>query len=303
MAPAFYKNLLNSITDGVYFVGRDRCITYWNKAAERLSGFTAEEVMGKSCADNILRHVDEEGRSLCLTGCPLADTLESGRSHEANVYMHHKFGHRVPVCVRSSPMYDDDGVIVGAVEVFRDISKDVNILQEMEKLRREALTDRLTGIGNRRYAELTMERLDETMRGSKVPFGILIADIDHFKRVNDTWGHHVGDMALAMVAQTLSGAMRPLDAACRWGGEEFVLLVSNTTAESLAAMARRLRMLVEKSWFEHEGERIGVTASFGCALSTPGEDAASVLRRADAMLYSCKDEGRNCVRIDEGGDG
>ena len=300
MNQSFYKNLLNSITDGVYFVDRDHRITYWNKAAERLSGFTAEEVIGRSCSDNILRHMDDEGNSLCLTGCPLSDTIKNGSTHAVNVYMHHKFGHRVPVYVRSSPIHDEDGTIIGAVEVFMDNSKNVCIIKEMEALREEALTDQLTGIGNRRYADIGLERLDEGMQSSGVPFGILFADIDHFKKFNDTWGHHVGDKVLTMVAQSLAGAMRPLDVACRWGGEEFVLLIANTTTQNLAKVAERLRMLVEKSWFDHEGKHIGVTASFGGALSHPDEKAASVLKRADAMLYSCKDRGRNCVRIDDG---
>ncbi|WP_147820096.1 sensor domain-containing diguanylate cyclase [Salidesulfovibrio onnuriiensis] len=297
MVQDFYKEVLDSLTEGVYFVDLDRKVTYWNKAAERLSGYAAEEIMGKSCADNYLRHVDEDGNQLCLQGCPLAATMNDGEVREASVYMHHKFGHRVPVFVRASPMRDELGNIVGAVEVFVDNSKHLVILEEMEKLRKEVLTDKLTGIGNRRYAEISSDRLDASMKESGIPFGVVFADIDHFKKVNDLWGHHVGDMVIAMVARTLTASLRPLDVACRWGGEEFVVLIPNTTPEGLAIVAERLRMLVAQSWVEHEGQRVEVTASFGGAASGKGELAAAVIARADKQLYLSKEAGRNCIYI------
>lgn len=298
MDNAFYRELLDSMTDGVYFLDTDHNVTFWNKAAERLSGYSAEEVVGKSCADNVLRHVDEDGNNLCLTGCPMAATMIDGVVREASVFMHHKFGHRVPVFVRASPIRDASGKIIGAVEVFSPNGRDLDILQEMEELRKEALTDTLTGIGNRRYAVINMERLDRVMSQSEVPFGVLFFDIDHFKKVNDTWGHPVGDMVLAMVAKTLKAVLRPLDVACRWGGEEFIILVSNTTGDGLARMAERLRMLIENAWLNHEGEKVAVTVSIGGALAKPGESAQSVLEQADRQTYLSKMAGRNCIHID-----
>ena len=170
----------------------------------------------------------------------------------------------------------------------------------MEGLRKEVLTDKLTGIGNRRYAEINLDRLDATMRESRVPFGVLFVDIDHFKQVNDTLGHDVGDRVLAMVAKTLTATLRPLDAICRWGGEEFVVLSSNVTVEGLAIIAERLRMLVQESWLEHGGRMTKVTVSLGGAVAAEGEPAREVLARADKQVYLSKDNGRNCVHI--GGD-
>ncbi|BCS88731.1 sensor domain-containing diguanylate cyclase [Pseudodesulfovibrio sediminis] len=297
MDNAFYRGLLDSMTDGVYFLDADHNVTFWNKAAERLSGYSADEVIGKSCADNVLRHVDGDGNNLCLTGCPMAATMLDGVVREANVFMHHKFGHRVPVFVRASPIRDQSGKIIGAVEVFSPNGEGVDLLKEMEALRKEALTDTLTGIGNRRYADISMERLDRVMSQSDVPFGVLFLDIDHFKKVNDTYGHAVGDKVLGIVAKTLKAVLRPLDVACRWGGEEFVVLVSNTTKDGLARMAERLRMLVENAWLNHEGQKIFVTVSIGGALAESGEPAGAVLERADKQTYLSKKAGRNCIFI------
>jgi len=297
MEAEFYLHLLDSLTDGVYFVDQQRQISYWNKAAERLSGYSAAEVIGRCCADNLLRHVDDNGRELCLQGCPLAATINDGQLREAAVYMHHKFGHRVPVFVRAAPMRDNNGRIIGAVEIFSHNGKNLDFLAQMQSLRQEVVTDPLTGVGNRRCAEITLQRLDQMMAESKVTFGILFVDIDHFKRVNDKWGHHVGDNVLTMVARTIAAQLRPLDLVCRWGGEEFVVLIPNITAAELLHIAQRLRMLVKQSWFDLDDTKIQVTVSIGGALSADNEPAHNVLDRADQQLYRSKQSGRDCCHI------
>ncbi|WP_290923902.1 diguanylate cyclase [Halodesulfovibrio sp.] len=298
MDQMFYQTLLNSVTDGIYFVDCDRRITYWNKAAERLSGYTATEMIGKLCSENLLRHEDENGSSLCGKRCPLTATLGDGEERHRNVFMRHKLGHKVPVTVQASPMLDSNGNIVGAVEVFAENSESINIRREMELLRKEVLTDELTGIGNRRYAEITMRNLDHAMEQNLAPFGVLFIDIDDFKTVNDTFGHYIGDQVIRMVAQTLMKSLRFLDVICRWGGEEFVVFVPNTTLENLASMAERLRRLVQDSCIIHKSAKISVTASFGGAISQHNEYSISVLSRADKQLYHCKKNGRNCTVID-----
>ena len=110
----FYRKILDNLFDGVYFVDRDRVITYWNKGAEKITGYDAGQVMGRSCRDNILNHVTANGVQLCLTNCPLASTMEDGKQREAEVYLHHADGHRLPVTVRASPIYDEQGNIIGA---------------------------------------------------------------------------------------------------------------------------------------------------------------------------------------------
>ncbi len=113
----FYKNIIDNLYDGVYFVDRDRMITYWNKGAERISGYSAGQVIGRRCRDNLLNHVTANGVELCHDHCPLAAVMEDGRPREAEVYLHHADGHRVPVMVRATALRDEGGNIVGAVEI------------------------------------------------------------------------------------------------------------------------------------------------------------------------------------------
>jgi len=126
------NTLLNAIYDGVYIVNRDREILFWNDSAERITGHRRLEVMRRHCADNILNHIDEDGNSLCLNMCPLVKSMETDKTLEAKVFPLHKDKTRFPVVTRISPIKDSAGEIVGAIEVFRDITKDedLRILQE-----------------------------------------------------------------------------------------------------------------------------------------------------------------------------
>ncbi len=145
-----YEKIVDSLHDGLYFVNKDRIITYWNKAAEQISGFTANEVVGRSCSDNILTHIDKEGNSLCHGMCPLAKTIADGKSRETEIYMHHKDGHRVPVSVRVSTLTDANGNVIGGIELFTDISNHEANKQRIKELEKLALIDNLTQLANRK---------------------------------------------------------------------------------------------------------------------------------------------------------
>lgn len=292
-----FRRIIDNLHDGLYFVDKDRVITYWNKAAERISGFRAEEVVGRSCSDSILTHVDGEGNLLCHGMCPLAACIDDGKPREAEVYLHHKNGHRIPVSVRISTLTDRDGDIVGGIELFTDISnQDANRLRvrELEKL---ALLDNLTQLANRNFIEREIQSRFEEKKRFNVPFGILFMDIDHFKRFNDTYGHDVGDAVLKFVANTLVANSRPFDLYGRWGGEEFIGIVRNINEADLKNLGNRLRSLVENAYIDHEGERLRVTISIGATLVGGGDTIESLFKRADTLLYRSKSAGRNRLTI------
>ena len=124
--------ILDSIFDGVYIVDKNRRIIFWNKGAEEITGYKSEEVMGKSCSDDILNHIDENGTLLCRDKCPLIKTIRTGKISQAKVYPLHKSGKRFPILTHISPIRNDDGEIIAGIEIFRDISLQENfrILQE-----------------------------------------------------------------------------------------------------------------------------------------------------------------------------
>jgi diguanylate cyclase (GGDEF)-like protein/PAS domain S-box-containing protein len=293
-----FKRVVDELFDGLYIVDNRRVITYWNKAAEEITGYRADEVVGFRCRDGILIHVDAKGQSLCRGMCPLAKSIEDGTYREAEIFLRHKEGHRVPVWARMTPLRDDRGALVGGIEVFTDLSDKSAISDKLRELERRATLDGLTGLPNRSHVEPEIEvRLQEVKR-YQTPFGLLFCDIDHFKEFNDTYGHDVGDKVLRSVAATLRYNTRPFDLFGRWGGEEFVGIIRNVDRDILYRVGERCRVLVEKTYVPYEGADLYVTLSIGATIARTTDTVDTILKRADHFLYESKNCGRNRLTID-----
>jgi diguanylate cyclase (GGDEF)-like protein/PAS domain S-box-containing protein len=291
----FYQGLLDQMSDGVYFVTVDRRITYWSRGAERITGYGAQEVLGHSSAEGILRHVDGAGRQLCLHGCPLLAVMGDGKPREAHVYLHHKDGHPVPVTMVGQALREPDGKIVGSVEVFS--SRESNPYAGQRQNRKEDSLDSVTGLATRRFGELHLQTL---MQALTTTLGVLYVDADHFKNVNDTFGHRTGDAVLRMVGQSMVNGLRRGDILVRWGGEEFLALLPGTDEAGLAATAERVRMLAENSWIQQGETQVRVTVSVGAAMAVPAESPDDLVDRADGLMYTSKRGGRNRVTTEKG---
>jgi diguanylate cyclase (GGDEF)-like protein len=229
--------------------------------------------------------------------CPLAGTIADGKPREAEIYMHHKDGHRIPVSVRISTLTDRDGNIIGGVELFTDVSNKATNELRVKELEKLALLDNLTQLANRNYIEREIQSRLEEKKRFNVPFGILFIDIDHFKKFNDSYGHDVGDDVLKFVANTFVANARPFDLYGRWGGEEFIGIIRNINSQDLELLGNRLRYLVENSYIIHENEKLYVTISIGATLVNENDTIDSRIKRADTFLYKSKAAGRNCLTI------
>ena len=293
----FHKTIVDNMADGVYFVEPDRTIKYWNHGAERISGFEASEIVGRRCFDNILAHVDEHGTSLCHSICPLAASMRDGDARETTVWLRHRDGYRKPVRVRTSPVIDSEGNIVGGVEVFSDASATVRAVEDAHQARRDALTDELTGLPNRRMLDAALRVRIESLSRYGWGFGFLIVDVDHFKTINNKYGHVAGDAALASIANTLLGAVRTGDFVARWGGDEFAILVEASDEAGLCDTAERVRALVAQSEVHVEETVIKLRVSVGGVLAMAHDTPDRLLTRADEELYSAKHHGRNRISV------
>lgn len=293
----FYNTILDSLYDGVYFVDRNRKILYWNKGAERITGCPTEEVIGIQCQDSVLGHVDARGVKLCEGECPFLKSIVDGKMREAEAYLHHKDGHLVPVVIRAVPIWDSEGEIIGAVQVFSDNSPTMALAQKVEELKEIAFLDPLTHLANRRYIEINIqERLSELNRYGW-PFGVILTDVDKLKSINDTYGHHVGDQVLKVVAKTLSACLRLFDVVGRWAGDEFVAIIINVRKKQLTDIAMRSLSLVKSSSIPTEKGTLSVTVSIGATLAKPTDTVTSVLERVDSLMYQSKISGGDRISM------
>jgi diguanylate cyclase (GGDEF)-like protein len=172
---------------------------------------------------------------------------------------------------------------------YQDMLRDLN-----QTLQEASLRDPLTGLANRR---MLMERLraeEQRASRSEQAFVLAMIDVDHFKLINDSWGHEVGDRALAEIARVLQASVRGSDLCGRWGGEEFLLLLPETTLAESAPLIERLRECLRGLRVLVGSEALAITASFGVAERQPGESYSQTLNRADAALLAAKRNGRDC---------
>jgi diguanylate cyclase (GGDEF)-like protein/PAS domain S-box-containing protein len=295
--PMLTRAIVDDLSDGVYFVDPSRRITYWNHGAEKISGYSADYVVKHHCYEDILNHVDASGNLLCHTACPLARTIADGEPRDALVWLRHKDGHRKPVRVHTAQVRDAEGNVIGGIETFSDESRIADLSQEAERARHEALTDALTALPNRRFFDSSLASQLENMARYGWSFGLLLVDIDHFKKVNDLHGHAFGDDVLRVVARTLHGAIRAGDLVARWGGEEFVVLVEGSDRARLEETAERLRVLVARSEVRRGGIAQSINVSVGATLATNLDSAESLFNRADEAMRRAKRAGRNRVSI------
>ncbi len=201
------------------------------------------------------------------------------------------------VRVDAQPLKDGDKIQIGSATILKFSYQD-SFDEELQKnLYDSATRDGLTRLYNKKFFLDALEKEYSYCLRHRVPLSLVMFDIDHFKRINDTYGHPVGDHVLARVASRIDETIRAEDILARFGGEEFALLLREATREGALALAERLRRLVELSEFAYNGQPVRVTVSAGVATLDDGEhgDAQALVAAADRRLYRAKQAGRNRV--------
>jgi len=292
-----YQHIIERLYDGLYCIGASGEITYWNKAAEQISGFSAAEVLGRCCSENILTCVNRVGICLCHGTCSLAATIADGKDREAEMFLQHKEGHRVPVLVRTCVLRDADGEVIGGAQLFRDVSNvETNTLSinELEKLN---LLDDLTELPNRNYLERALQQRLGECKHLRISLGIILVNLDQFKQINDAYGQAIGDRVMIHVARSFLASSRPFDLCGRWEGDTFIGILRDINAASLMHFGDRLRRLVRHSYIMHQEKRLAVTISAGATIAEMRDTSESLLKRAEALLQTSKATGRDRLTL------
>jgi PAS domain S-box-containing protein/diguanylate cyclase (GGDEF)-like protein len=290
-----HKKLLDELDTGIYIVDQDRRILYWNTGAERITGYMAHEVAGEFCHGDLLVHCDDEGSVLCGTRCPLTGVMLDGKPRECAVFLRHRRGHRLPVRVRSSPIHDQEGNIVGAVEVFDERSTPGR--HAIWQLQNFGCLDELTTAANRRYGEMRVLQAIQGLTEFGIPFGWLRIALDGAEQLEHRYGQGMIDAALKTVAATLDGNLGALDVLTRWSRTEFRVEVHYSSRFELADMAEKLVALIRLSTLDWWGDRVRVTISIGGATAAPGDTLETVEARVAAVLEGCQAGGGNRAAV------
>lgn len=308
MQEHFYIDVLDHIDEGVYFVDRSRRITYWNRGAAQITGFAPEEALGRRCSGGMLRHVDDAGRLLCTNACPLLAVMADGITREADVFLHHKGGHRVAVRVRASAIRDESGGIIGSIETFHQRNPAPQSTPAGGDSH-DGLTDPLTGLGSARLGQAQLDSILALVADEVTTLGLLVLDLDPPYRdqppaagepVSSATAMAEHDEVVALVSRGLSAGLADGDLPVRWEGSQFLVLLPGATRKSLLATAQRLRMLVATSWLDRPDGPIRATVSVGAALAESGEKAVDLLERATRLAGLARAAGGDLVSCEAG---
>ncbi len=297
-APDLYETILGKLKEGVVGVGPTGSIIYWNHGAEIITGFESSEMLGTQCGQRTHHCLTDGGEPLCRAHtCPMREALR-GLESECKVYIKHKLGFYTPITLHTFPFRNPVGKVIGAGQVFTNDKPVHDALLFMEEAHKMALRDTLTGLGNRAYGEIHIQRSLLEMDRYRIPFAVFFIDIDHFKKVNDTYGHETGDVALKAVGDILRRGLRTSDVVTRWGGEEFVCIILHVQEEQLAHIGEKLRSLVENTCIITPQGSCSVTISIGATVARSEDDIETLVKRADTLMYASKQNGRNFVSTD-----
>ena len=283
-----FFRVLDNLYDAVWLLDSERRITHWNDGAEKLTGYTADEMLGADCREKALVHVSKDGKDICDSVCPLLDTDNLHDIRESLVYLRHKAGHLVPAQARMVPIRDAKGHITGAAEIFSDRSVGDEIEKRLEELERLARLDEMTRLPNRRFVEEQVRaHLAELERFDRY-FGVMMIDLDGFAGVNEKFGTESGDEILRMITRTWFLAARPFDTVARWEEDTFTVIGVHLNQDGLRAMAERFMMLLNSLLRPWDRSALGVGASIGATMVKRGDDTESLLTRAQKTLADAK---------------
>lgn len=287
---SLYREIVEGCADAIVVLKGDQTIRFLNKSAEAMFGQTLADMLGRPLGLLLPENFRENHYEQVNDFAKLPQESPVGRNAQA--YGLRKSGEIFPADITILRTRDDDGTHLIAMV------RDVTATRQLEdRLRALARTDSLTGILNRGAFEARAK--DEVSRGFNFdqPLATVMIDIDHFKDINDCFGHAVGDDALKFFVSVVSGELRSCDVFGRWGGEEFALMLPSTTEGAAMTMAERIRLAIKESPFSTEqmGDPIHLTLSAGVTDLREGDTVDTLLDRADRALYSAKADGRDCV--------
>lgn len=300
-----YLNVLETLYDGFYVLDSDMKFVIWSAGAEQLVGRAANEMLGQAYSRSLLSQGDATGRPLDDAECPVRQVSSTGKAACREVKIQHADGTSRPVELQSIPLFDQQGKLQGVAQIIQDLSTDKPSGRQYRELRAQASRDPLTGVANRGELESQVAKLVEDFRAAgsnpsaEHRFSVIFADIDHFKALNDTYGHGFGDRVLIDFANALDAETFNGEFIARYGGEEFVIVAPERSHDEAFSLADRLRQVVSRLRFPHEPS-VTITCSFGVAELRDADTVETLFNRADEALFLAKRGGRNRVETSSG---
>ena len=286
------NQIFKTVSGGIALISKDCEVIRHNETFLTMAGANVSEAKGRKCYE--VFH-----SCMCNTPeCPLTKIIHGQKRVESQIEKDLPSGEKIYYSIISTPFHGLVGELLGMVEHISDITTRVQAEQALKeseiRYKELSIVDELTGLFNKRHFNETLRQESDRAARYDHPLSLIIMDIDNFKHFNDTYGHAEGDHVLAVMGQVVADSIRTTDRGNRYGGEEFTVILPDTTGEDAIMVAERIRQnFAEHDFYPRSGEKVNKTVSLGITELQADDTPNSFIKRADKNLYQAKESGKN----------
>jgi diguanylate cyclase (GGDEF)-like protein/PAS domain S-box-containing protein len=291
--PAIIRSVLEDLPSGVYLVGRDGKILFWNYGAERITGHLRQDIVGHACREDFLGNTEGSDDQVTAASAALEAVLRDGKPTESQVSFRHKAGHLVAVRLRAMPMKDGQGNIIGAVECVDEVVGIAEWDRRQDKLAEYGCLDAATGVLNHKMVQSHLRECLATYADQPVPFCIVCIAFDHLEDVKSRYGAGAIGAVLRIAGQTLHNCLRPTDYLGRWQENEFLAILTECDLAEVPRVGERVKKMIARAKISWWGDSLPVTVSMGAAAVKPEDTVREIMRRAEGALCESISMGGN----------
>jgi len=282
--PGIYRDILDGLQIGVSVVDPQKKIVFWNDGAEHITGYARIEVLGHSCAENILPHCNRASCEMCIEKCPVATALHTARPVEAGGFIQHKSGHRTAVRTWAIPLRDEHGSIMGIIQTFEAEFAVAGPDPNDQSMKERGWMDDVTGLPNQAMMQSHLRESLGTFAELRIPFGIVCIEAQELSQFRARYGQEAVTSILQALARTLRSTVWPTDFVGRWTDDRFLVILSGCGEDALQAVSQRMFKMLASATIKWWGEELSLAVSIGRTAAQSDDNIESLLRRAQHAL-------------------
>jgi diguanylate cyclase (GGDEF)-like protein/PAS domain S-box-containing protein len=282
--PEIYRDILNGLQIGVSVLDLHKKIVFWSDGAEQITGYARIDVLGHSCADNILLHCNHNSCETCAGKCPMATALHDAKPVEAKSLIHHRSGHWTPVHTWAIPLRDKHGSIIAIIQTFESEFAVQGPSPNDRSMKERGCLDYATELPNHAMMQSHLREMLGTFAELQVPFGVVCLEVHELSQFRARYGQEAATSMLRVLARTLRNTIWPTDFVGRWSDDRFLVILSGCDEEALQAVSERMLRMAVRATIEWWGEELSVAVLIGSATALTGDSPESLLLRAQDAL-------------------
>jgi len=282
--PDICRDILDGLQIGVSVLDLQKKIVFWSDGAEQITGYSRIDVLGHSCADNILQHCNQVSCEMCAERCPISIALHDAKPTEVMTFIHHKSGHRTQVHTWAIPLRNKHGSLIGIIQTFEGEFALGASGPNDRSMRERGCLDETTGLPNAAMMLAHLRELLGTFGELQISFAVICLEVPDLAKFRARYGQVATRSILQVLARTLSNTVWPTDFVGRWSENRFLVILSGCREDALHEVSQRILKMTASATIQWWGEQLSVTLSIGGTIAAAGDGVESILQRVHQRL-------------------